>query len=250
MAYWIAAAEEERHTEATYFSSSAGTLMMKKSFTALLEPDGTRLRWVVARLPFRLAETWPERAGRRVCGTLNGAPFRSSLFGDARGPGEMLLVNRALQLAAGVRVGETVRIALEPDLEERTDALPAELGKLLRGERELKRWFAQLGPSMRREIGKWVAEPKTATTRQKRAEKMAERLMLAMEGEQDPPPVLRALFRETVKAEDAWLALTPVQRRNHLLGIFYYESVDARQRRARKAVEEALARAENRKNAP
>ena len=34
--------------------------------------------------------------------------------------------------------------------------------------------------------------------------------------------------------------LTPTQRRNHLLGIFYYETADARERRAAKAIEDAL----------
>ena len=34
--------------------------------------------------------------------------------------------------------------------------------------------------------------------------------------------------------------MTPTQRRNHLLGIFYYQTADARERRAAKAIEEAL----------
>jgi hypothetical protein len=34
--------------------------------------------------------------------------------------------------------------------------------------------------------------------------------------------------------------MTPVQRRSHLLGIFYYQSPEAREKRAAKAVEEAL----------
>ena len=93
---------------------------------------------------------------------------------------------------------------------------------------------------MRREIGKWVGEPKGAETRQKRAEKMAERLMQAMEGEDDPPPVLRAAFQRQPHALKGWMAMTPVQRRSHLMGIFYYETVEARERRAAKAVEEAL----------
>jgi hypothetical protein len=37
--------------------------------------------------------------------------------------------------------------------------------------------------------------------------------------------------------------MTPAQRRNHLLGIFYYQTVEARERRAARAVEEALRRA-------
>jgi hypothetical protein len=32
-----------------------------KSFTDVLEPDGTQLRWVVARIPFDVAKAWPER---------------------------------------------------------------------------------------------------------------------------------------------------------------------------------------------
>jgi len=104
----------------------------------------------------------------------------------------------------------------------------------------LRKWFDAMSPSMRREIGKWVGEPKGAETRQKRAEKMAERLMQAMEGEENPPPVLRVAFQHQPRALAGWKAMTPVQRRSHLMGIFYYETVEARERRAAKAIEEAL----------
>ena len=97
-----------------------------------------------------------------------------------------------------------------------------------------------MSPSMRREIGKFVDEPKGAETRKKRAEKMVERLMQAMEGEEEPPPVLRAAFQRQPLAREGWNKLTPTQRRNHLLGIFYYDSVEARERRAMKAIEAAL----------
>jgi uncharacterized protein YdeI (YjbR/CyaY-like superfamily) len=216
-----------------------------KTFTATLEPDGTRLRWVIARVPFDLAEAWPQRNGRRVKGDIDGFAFRTSLFPDPRGGGLVLLVNRKMQAAAGVRLGQQARIRLEPDMEERPTPVPAELAKLLKSEPELKRWFAQMSPSMRREIGKWVDEPKGPEARQKRATKMAERLMLAMQGEQEIPPILRAAFAREPKAGIGWLKLTAVQRRNHLLGIFYYESVEARERRAAKAVEDAIRAAEN-----
>lgn len=211
-----------------------------RSFTALLEPDGTALRWVVARVPFDIARAWPERRGRRVRGTVEGFAFRTSLFPDPRGSGTVLLVNKAMQAGAGVRVGARVRITLEPDLEQRPANLPPALAKILRGNRQLERWFGQLSASMRREIGKWADEPKSADARHKRAEKIAERLYLAMEGEKEPPPVLRAMFQRQPLALAGWKALTPTQRRHHLLGIFYYETTDARERRAAKAVEDAL----------
>ncbi len=69
---------------------------------------------------------------------------------------------------------------------------------------------------------------------------MAERLLLTMEGEDEPPPVLRAAFLRQPLARQGWEALTAAERRNHLLGIFYYETADGRERRTAKAVEEAL----------
>jgi uncharacterized protein YdeI (YjbR/CyaY-like superfamily) len=211
-----------------------------RTFTAILEPDGTQLRWVIARLPFDIAKVWPVRKGRRVRGEIEGFAFRTSLFPDPRGKGQILLVNKKMQAGAKARVGGKVRIRLEPDLEERPAVIPPELEKFLKGDRKLRKWFDAMSPSMRREIGKWVGEAKGAETRLKRAEKMAERLLLAMDGEEEPPPVLRAAFQRQPRALEGWNKLTPAQRRNHLLGIFYYETVEARERRAAKAVDEAL----------
>jgi uncharacterized protein YdeI (YjbR/CyaY-like superfamily) len=65
-------------------------------------------------------------------------------------------------------------------------------------------------------------------------------MMLAMEGERITPPILEAAFQRRPKAREAWRAMTPVQRRNHLLAIFYYQSPESRQKRAQKAIEEAM----------
>lgn len=133
-----------------------------------------------------------------------------------------------------------MQIGLEPDLEERAEVVPPELVKALKGERRLRRWFDGLSPSMRKGIGAFVDQAKGAETREMRAAKMAESLLLAMEGEEEPPPVLRAAFLRQPRARDGWFAMTATQRRNHLLGIFYQQTPHARERRAAKAIEEAL----------
>jgi len=212
------------------------TRAVRKSLTAMLEPDGTDLNWTVARIPFDLAKAWSLRKGRRVRGEIEGFAFRTTLFPRPGGGEHLLLVNKKMQAGAGVRAGEKARIWLEPDLEEREILLPEELKRELNSDRGLRKWFDGLSDSMRREIGKWADEPKGAASRQKRAEKMAERLMQAMEGEEEPPPVLKAIFQRQPRAREAWFALTPAQRRNHLLGIFYYETAEGRERRAIKAV--------------
>jgi len=218
-----------------------------KSFNAVLEPDLTRLRWVIARVPFNPAKAWPVRRGLRVRGEISptkcktgGFAFRTSLFPDPRGDGFVLLVNKKMQAAAGASVGSHVWVRLEPDVEEREAVVPPELTRALKGDRRLPKWFTGLSYSMRKEIGGWVSEPKSAASREKRAEMMAERLLLTLEGETELPPILHAAFLRQPLARTGWEAMTPVQRRSHLLGIFYYQTAEARERRAAKTVEEAL----------
>src|ERR1017187_8863484 len=211
-----------------------------KSFTAVLEPLRSGLGWVIARIPFDVAEAWPVRRGVRVRGEFEGFAFRTSLFAYSRGEGHFLLVNKKMQAAAKVTVGSRARIRLEPDLEERAATVPPELDKALKGDRRLRKWFDGQSYSMRKEIGAWVSDPKSAASRKQRAERMAERLLLTLEGETELPPILHAAFLRQPRARRGWEAMTPTQRRGHLLGIFYYQSVEARERRAAKAIEEAL----------
>lgn len=213
-----------------------------RTFRAWLEPDGTALRWTIARIPFDIKEAWPRRRGLRVRGTINGFPFRTALFLDPEKSGHVLLVNKKMQSGGHVRRGEQAVIVLEPDLEERETLLPEELTRAMRGVAGLRRWFDAMTPSRRREIGKYVSEPKSAASRQKRAEEIAERLALTMDGEKDAPPILRSAFQRQPLAEAGWKALTPTQRRNHLLGIFYYRTAEAREKRAQAAIADALRR--------
>jgi uncharacterized protein YdeI (YjbR/CyaY-like superfamily) len=218
-----------------------------KSFTAVLEPDRTRLRWVIARVPFDVAKAWPVRRGLRVRGEIlsvnsksGGFAFRTSLFPDPQGNGHILLVNKKMQAGAQATAGSQARISLEPDLEERAATVPPELALALKGDRRLRKWFDGLSYSWRKEIGEWVSEPKSAASRRQRAERMAERLLLTLEGEIETPPILKAAFLRQPQARKGWDAMTAVQRRRHLTAIYGYRSAEARERRAAKAVEDAL----------
>jgi hypothetical protein len=211
-----------------------------QSFTAVLQPLRSALGWVIARIPFDPARAWPVRHGLRVRGEIEGFAFRTSLFAVSGGEGHFLLVNKKMLAAANVSIGSRVRITLEPDLEERTAEVPPELARTLKGDRRLPKWFAGLSYSMRKEIGDWISEPKNAEGREKRAERMAERLLLTLEGEAELPPILHTAFLRQPLARQGWEAMTQVQRRRHLLGIFGYQSAESRERRAAKTVEEAL----------
>jgi uncharacterized protein YdeI (YjbR/CyaY-like superfamily) len=218
-----------------------------KSFRAGLEARGTRPRFVMARVPGDLKKQWPDWNSRRVKGSINGFQFRTTLFPFAKGMGHMLLVNKRMQSGARAQAGDTVQIWIEPDLEEQAFVEPRELTFELKGDRHLRKWFDAMSPSMRKGIAQFVDQAKGAETRKQRSEKMVESLMLAMEGEREPPPILRAAFQRQPLARQGWDAMTQTQRRNHLLGIFYVQTVEGRERRAARAVEECLRVAKRKK---
>ncbi|HEY3988023.1 MAG TPA: YdeI/OmpD-associated family protein [Acidobacteriaceae bacterium] len=211
----------------------------QQRFRSLLKPDGTNLKWVIAHVPFSPAKVWKKRNRMRVKGTINGFAFRSSLFGSAE-KGYVVLVNKTMQKGAQAYAGEMAEFTLEPDLEEREATVPPELARLLKQDRALAKWFQALSYSYRKSFCDGIRKPKSAAARVRRAEQLAEQMMLAMEGEKLLPPILQVAFRRTPRAQAAWDAMTDVQRRGQLLGIFYYQSPEARERRAQKAVEEAL----------
>jgi hypothetical protein len=209
-----------------------------RSFRALLEKDNRALGWTIARVPFDPASAWKQMVRLRVRGDINGFAFRTSLFPDARG-GFYLLVNRAMQQGAAASLGDTADFRLGPDLEPREAELPDELAVLLDQEPGLRDWYGDLTEYMRREIGKWVIDVKSDEARLRRAEQMAERLLATMEGERELPPAIAAAFRARPKARAGWAKMTPTQRRGELLAVFYYRTVEGRERRIDKLCDAA-----------
>lgn len=166
-------------------------------FTAPLVPLQSGLGWVVVWLPFDPRTAWEKMVRRRICVEVGGQSFRTSLFSAPNQPGSFILISKPMQKAAGAVVGHPLAVTVYPDLEERKPAMPPELAKLLKSEKALTKWFATFSDSTRYQIGKWIEQAKGKESRQNRAEQMAERLMLTMEGEQTPPPILEQAFRQS-----------------------------------------------------
>lgn len=219
----------------------AGTV---KRFRATLESLPGGLGWVVARVPFDVTKTWKKMVRLRVKVEAGGEVFRTSLFADSTHGGHFVLVNKKMQKAAGARLGGMMDLALEPDLEERETAAPTELEKIFKKEKALAKWYAKLSDSMRRDIARTIQEVKSTEAKQRRVEQMAERMLLAMEGEKVLPPILEVAFRKHPRAKEGWTKMTEIQRRGHLLGVFHYQSPEAREKRAGKVVEDCLKMAE------
>jgi uncharacterized protein YdeI (YjbR/CyaY-like superfamily) len=214
-----------------------------KSFRAALERSGSSLNWVIVRVPFDVAKTWGPRGQLKVKGEINGFAFRTSLFPTGKGD-HIMIVNKGMQRGARAYLGMIAAFRLEPDTEERVITVPAELKRVLSEDCSLQRWFEQLSDSMRREISKWITGVKSAAARLRRAEQMAERLLATMEAEQELPPILQVAFSRDPRARQGWERMSPTKRRRHLLGIFGYQSPEARARRVAKTIADAAELAE------
>ena len=218
-----------------------------KSFKATLERmQSSNLGWVIIRIPFDVLKVWGSRGRLRVKGEINGFAFRTSLFPTGQGY-HFLLVNKRMQSGGNVTAGHVAQFRLEPDTEVRKAILPVELKRFLDEDRSLRRWFDNLSYSIRRWITVWIAQPKSAEARARRAEQIAERLLATMEAEQELPPVLKAAFARDPRAFEGWQRMSPSHRRHQLLGIFYYRSPEARDRHVAKMMEEAVALAERKR---
>jgi len=211
-----------------------------KRFRAVLEPLQGGLGSIVAWIPFDVEAAWKRMVRLRVKVEVGGEVFRTSLFTATQRGGHFLLVNKKMQKAAGAKVGTMVDFAIAPDLEERTPTVPPEQAKLLKTEKKLGKWYEGLSEPIRWEVVKWIDGVKSAEARQRRAEQIAERMMLTMEGEKELPPVLEVAFRRVPGARKGWDAMTKAQRRSNLLAVFYYQSPEAREKRVRKVVEDCV----------
>ena len=222
-----------------------------KIFKATLKPDGTSLKWTIAAVPRAVTDGWEGGGRPRVKGEINGFAFRTTLFPTGKGD-FVLLVNKRMQAGGKVAPGSVASFRLEPDAEERSIAMPAELRKALAGAARVRRYYDGLSYSFHKYISEMITQPKDAEARTRRAEQMAEHLLAMMEGERFPPPILEAAFVRSPLARQGWDLMTPRQRQGHLWGIFYYRSPESRQKRTAKAVEEAvrIARAKSKEIAP
>jgi len=217
-----------------------------KTFQAVLTRLESGLGWVIAYVPFDVRQAWDAGSRPKVKGEINGFPFRTSLF-PTRDGRHFLLINKQMQRAGKVVFGMKAKIRLEPDMENRSVTVPAQLKAIFSEERSLGKWFGTLNYSTQKWITDWVMGPKSADARTRRAEQVAEQMMATMEAEHEMPPILQVAFARNPQAREGWEQMSPTQRRGQLLAIFYYRSPDARARRVEKSLREAAAIAERRR---
>lgn len=148
---------------------------MRVTFSSrLFRPDAAGA-WTFALVPKPAAVRAGFRARMRVKGTIDGAPFRSSLI--PRGGGEVfVVVNSELRELIGKSPGDTVRLELELDSARVEVPTPPALRRALARDSRAKATFHKFTPSQRLAYARWIAEAKQEATRDRRVALALERL--------------------------------------------------------------------------
>ena len=145
---------------------------MRKEFKAKLNGDETRKDASAAfTLPFDTRDVWG-KAKVPVRVTINGYTWRSTV--GNRGSQQYIVVNAEARRSAGVKAGDVVSIAIEPDAEKREIEIPAPLQKALGA--KLTQKLDRLSFAHKKEFIVWYTEAKKDDTRAHRVEKMKQML--------------------------------------------------------------------------
>jgi uncharacterized protein YdeI (YjbR/CyaY-like superfamily) len=219
--------------------------MPAKRFSAPLERSRNNLGWTVVRIPFDAAKLWSKRGQLRVRGAINNFEFRATLFPDGDG-GHYLLVNKKMQKGGHAQPGDKANFTLEPDTAERPIVLPPDLEKLFKQEKALRKFFSEWSDSGKRWVIHEIQGKKSAASRKKRIDQLAEQMLETIEAERELPPMIARAFDDSAKARSAWKKATPLYRRQRLYAIFYYRNVDSRAKRVQKVIDELLSKPDKR----
>jgi hypothetical protein len=125
-------------------------------------------------IPFDVPQTFGTRARVPVRGTINGFPYRSSIF--PMGGRFMMAVNRELRAGANAKGGDTVSITMERDDEPRTITPPPDLARALKANHAAQAAWDKLSYTHQKEHARAVEEAKRPDTRVRRIEKAVAKL--------------------------------------------------------------------------
>lgn len=150
-------------------------------------------------LPFDVFEAFGTRARLAVKGTINGFPFRSSIFpmGPMGGGKFYMVVNREMREGAKVKAGDTVEFVMEKDDEPRTIATPPDLLKALNAKKSVKALWDKMSYTHRKEYIGAIEEARKPETRARRIAKAVE--MIAAMGKPEAAPVKKTAAKKVAK---------------------------------------------------
>lgn len=103
----------------------------------------------------------------RVRAMIEGVPYRG-LLTRMGGPNHILIILKGIREQIGKTFGDEIQVSVESDAEPRVVAIPKDLLKELKKDKEVKALFDRLSYTHRKEYVTWIEEAKQEQTRKRR----------------------------------------------------------------------------------
>ena len=124
--------------------------------------------WTFLTLPKNASAKLPSRGMTAIEGTINGAPFQTTLEPDGQ-KSHWLKVDRKLSEAAGAHAGDVIMLEIAPAAEEPEPKVPADLRKALAvAAPRARALWSDITPNARRDWIHWIISAKQPETRARR----------------------------------------------------------------------------------
>lgn len=149
--------------------------MPTKRFRVLLEKHETSEATGI-QVPFDVLKVFGTRARVPVRGTINGFPYRGSIF-PMGGGCHYMVVNKNVRAGAKAKGGEIVSIVMERDDEPRIITPPADFARALKSNKGARAMWEKLSYTHQKEHALAIEEAKRPETRVRRIEKAIAQLV-------------------------------------------------------------------------
>ncbi len=149
--------------------------MAEYSFEAvLIRPEGAGT-WTYLNIPSEVSSSFGSKGQVKVKGTIEGYPYRSTALPMGDGS-HYLVVGKDIRDQIKKVVGDSVKVTLELDLEERQVVIPDDLRRALENQPEAMIGFEKLSYSQQKLYVDWILSAKLEETRSNRIEKALSQL--------------------------------------------------------------------------
>lgn len=141
--------------------------------------------WTILHLPEDASAKLPSRGMLMISGTLNDIPFKTLLepdgkYGKDLKPSHWFSPDKKLLSEAHAKVGDTVKVSLEPTKEWVEPEVPEDLEKAFKTHPKEYALWKDITPMARWDWIRWIRAVKTAETRQKHIEVAMDKLHKGM----------------------------------------------------------------------
>ena len=123
--------------------------------------------WTVLVLPKDISEKLPSRGMVMVEGSINNLPFQRELEPDGKGS-HWLRLDESILKAAKAKVGDIVKLSIEPSKEWPEPNVPLDLKTALTATPKAQELWKDITPMARWDWIRWIGATKNPETRKKR----------------------------------------------------------------------------------